>query len=149
MIPKMPDRDLTTGELAIMLENVLAAIKDLKDSVATKEFVNAKFDSYNDRVARLEDDVKEMGKTSTAAHVKLDADSQARVDEAHTYTDKQVNVISSRLDALEAEQREQEKTLKAQRNQRAQGVTIAIIGSILSIVGSVVATAIIRGLFPQ
>lgn len=149
MIPKMPDRDLTTGELAIMLDNILAAVKDLKDTVATKEFVNAKFDSQNDRVSRLENDVKDWTKTSTAAHVKLDSDSQARLEEAHTYADKQIANVSARVDALEAEQHAQEQTLKQQRNQRAQAITIAVIGSILSVVGSVIATAIIRGLFPQ
>lgn len=144
----MVDRDPTPGELQIMLKNINEALRDLKNVVATKEFVNAKFDSYNDRVSRLESDVKDWIQTSTAAHVSLDAQSQQRQDQIRTEIDTKVGAVSLRIDQIEADQREQERALKAQRNGRAQAITIAVLGSILSVVGSVIASGVIRGLFP-
>jgi len=144
----MPDRDPTPGELRIMFSNIIDSLRDVKDTMATKEFVNTKFDSYNDRVSRTEADVKDWIRTSTAAHVKLEADRISGDTALGVEIKDSVKVALDRIDSLEADLKEQEKTLKAQRNGRAQAVTIAILGSILSVVGSIIASGVIRGLFP-
>jgi hypothetical protein len=144
----MPERDPTPGELRIMFSNIIDSLRDVKDTMATKEFVNTKFDSYNDRVSRTEADVKEWIRTSTAAHVKLEADRISGDIALSGEIKESVKAVADKIEALEADLKEQEKTLKAQRNGRAQAVTIAILGSILSVVGSIIASGVIRGLFP-
>jgi hypothetical protein len=131
-----------------MFSNIIDSLRDVKDTMATKEFVNTKFDSYNDRVSRTEADVKEWIRTSTAAHVKLEADRISGDIALSGEIKESVKAVADKIEALEADLKEQEKTLKAQRNGRAQAVTIAILGSILSVVGSIIASGVIRGLFP-
>jgi len=143
-----PDRDPTPGELFIMFSQIVDTLKDMRETMATKEFVNAKFDSYNDRVRRLEDDVKAWISTSTEAHVTLAADSKARHEQAETDSIARNVQVNGRIDKIEKDQKEQETTIKAQRNGRAQAITISIIGAVLAVFGSVFAQAITRTLFP-
>lgn len=138
----MPDRDPTPGELRIMLTSLGDILREIKDQMATKDFVNAKLDGFNSRVVRLENDVKDLTKSSSAAHVKLDSDSQARQEALRSE-------FNGRLDALEAEQSAQEQALKAQRNSRVQAITITVLGSIFSVAGSILAAGIVGGMFPR
>jgi hypothetical protein len=119
------DRDPTTGELAVMLDQILRQL----GNVATKEFVQTKFDAFNDRVARLEADQKEWTKVSTAAHVELDRDSKARHQESIAATDALEIKMNTRIDLAKAEAAAQfakihddqvagEKEVKAVRNSR-------------------------------
>jgi hypothetical protein len=149
MTDEMPDRDPTPGELRIMFSNILDSLRDVKETMATKEFVNAKFDGYNDRVARLEVDVKDLSASSSAAHVKLDAESQARAANMHTEIDAKILIVNNRIDALEAEQKAQEGIIKANRNSRVTGITIAVVGSVLSLIVGIIVNVVIRGLFPS
>lgn len=144
----MTERDPTSGELAIKLDNITTMLRDMRDAMATKEFVNTKFDAYNDRVGRLEGDVKEWVDTSTKAHTSLEAESKSRHGAAEALARNLHTEVNSRIDALEGEQKEQEKTIKAQRNGRAQAITISVLGALLALIGSVVANGIIQGLFP-
>ena len=143
----MPDRDPTPGELRIMFGNILDSLKDVKESMATKEFVNTKFDGYNERVGRLEEDVKDWIRSSSEAHVKLDADGKARHELAETDFKAGNQQINQRIDGIEADQKAQEAALKAQRNGRVQAIGISVLGVALSIIGSVVSASILRGLF--
>jgi len=136
----MADRDPTTGELAVLLNQILAQLKD----VATKEFVETKFGAFNDRVARLERDQQEWTKTSTAAHVELDKDSKARHQETESEIDKLKLELHARIDkvktefqtsvqAIVSEQREDQKEIKSVRNGRITswiGIGIAWIGTV-------------------
>jgi hypothetical protein len=146
----MPDASggPTNGELAIQLRYMTDLIEKMDTKMATKEFVNQKFEANNERVARVETDVKEWIQTSTAEHVRLDQEMQKQHDNLLSELDKRVGVVNGRIDNIEAEQKSQEQALKAQRNARAQGITVAIIGAILSVVGSVIASGVIRALFP-
>jgi ABC-type Na+ efflux pump permease subunit len=143
-----PESGPTPRELHIMFSNIIDSLNDVKVQMATKEFVNTKFDYFSERATRTEQDVKEWIRTSTAAHVKLEADRIAGDKDLEVSIKDSVKVVSDRLTELETELKEQEKTLKAQRNGRAQAITIAILGSILSVVGSIIASGVIRGLFP-
>lgn len=148
MSNQMPDRDPTLGELRIMFSNIMDSLRDVRDTMATKEFVNTKFDAYNDRVNRLEADFKEWRDTSIAEHVRIDAESNAQNDKIRDEIARQVGTVQGNLNTVVEEQKAQQEALKSQRNGRAQAVTIAILGSILSVVGSVIASGLIRGLFP-
>lgn len=144
----MTDRDPTPGELRIMFNNILDNIRDVKETMATKDFVNGRFETYNDRLTRVETDLRNQSTSSSAEHVRLTKDIEAQEELLRSELEKVRDLINGRVDAIEAEQKQQEQALRAQRNGRAQAVAIAVLGSILSIVGSVVASGIIRGLFP-
>jgi len=144
----MTERDPTSGELAIKLDNITTMLRDMREAMATKEFVNTKFDAYNDRVGRLEADVKELNQISTAAHISLEAESKTRHGAAEALARNLHTEVNSRIDALEGEQKAQEQTIKAQRNGRAQAITISLLGAFLAVVGSIVASGVIRSLFP-
>lgn len=137
----MADRDPTTGELAVLLETILSRLGD----VATKEFVQTKFDGFNDRVSRLEQDQREWAKTSTQAHVELDRDSKARHAETEAATDalelkvharieKVKAELVTRVEGIVAEQKTGEKELKAVRNGRVTtwiGIGLTWLGGLV------------------
>ncbi len=144
--------DPTPGELRIMFDNLLTVLGDIRSQMATKEFVNTKFDAFLDRVNRLERDQKDWTRTSTEAHVALDKDSKARHAETqaalaalelktHARIDKIKTETNDRIDAIVAEQRTSEKELKAVRNSRVT----AWIGIALTWLGGVVIFFLDRG----
>jgi hypothetical protein len=110
--------DPTPGELRIMFDNLLKGIDDIGNRMATKEFVNAKFDAFLDRVKRVEDDLKDWTRVSTEAHVSLDKDSKARHAETQTELDALEVKINTRVDKIVDEQRASEKQVKAVWNGR-------------------------------
>lgn len=133
----MPDRDPTPGELRIMFGNIMDSLRDVKETMATKEFVNAKFDSYNDRVARLESDLKEAILASAAARAKIEADLEAKIA-----------IVDKHFLDIEEAQKEQEHDIKNQRASRNQAIFIAIFGAALSIITVIISSGILKGLFP-
>lgn len=121
--------DPTPGELRIMIANVVNLLGDIKKDMATKEFVEAKFDAFLDRLARLETDHKEWVRTSTEAHVELDRDSKARHAETekdmealelklHARIDKVRAELTAKLQTIVDEQRADQKEIKSARNGR-------------------------------
>jgi len=137
----MADRDPTTGELAVLLNQILVQLKD----VATKEFVETKFGAFNDRVARLERDQQEWTKTSTAAHVELDKDSKARHAETeaaidalelklHSRIDKTKTELEGKVKNLADEQKSDQKEIKSVRNSRVTawiGIGLTWLGGVV------------------
>lgn len=145
----MTDRDPTPGELRIMFNNILDNIREVKESMATKDFVNGRFETYNDRLTRLEHDLRDQIGTSSAEYVRLDKDTEALEEAMRTEIVKVRDLSFARSDAIELELKQQEQALRTQRNGRAQAIAFAILGAILSVVGSVLATTIVRGIFPS
>lgn len=144
--------DPTPGELRIMFENLLTVLGEIRSQMATKEFVNAKFDAFHDRVTRLEQDQKDWTKVSTEAHVSLDKDSRARHAETqadlealdvkvHARIDKVKNDLQLQVKAITDEQKADQKELKQVRNSRVT----AWIGIGLTWLGGVVLFFIDRG----
>lgn len=144
--------DPTPGELRIMFDNLLSLLGEIKGSMATKDFVNAKFDAYHDRMSRLEVDLKEWIRTSTEAHVALDKDSKARHAETQAEMealevkvfariDKVKAESNTRIDGIVNEQRASEKQIKAVWN----GRVTAWIGIGLTWLGGVVIFFLDRG----
>lgn len=139
--------DPTPGELRIMFDNLLKGIDDIGNRMATKEFVNAKFDAFLDRVKRVEDDLKEWTKVSTEAHVALDRDSKARHAETqadldaldiklHARIDKVKAEASLQIDKIVDEQKASEKEIKSVRNNRVTawiGIGLTWLGGLVYI----------------
>lgn len=139
--------DPTPGELRIMFDNLLKGIDDIGNRMATKEFVNAKFDAFLDRVKRVEDDLKEWTKVSTEAHVALDRDSKARHAETqadldaldiklHARIDKVKAEANLRIDKIVDEQKASEKEIKSVRNNRVTawiGIGLTWLGGLVYI----------------
>lgn len=144
--------DPTPGELRIMFDNLLKGIDDIGNRMATKEFVNAKFDAFLDRVKRVEEDQKEWTKVSTEAHVSLDRDSKARHAETqadlealdvkvHGRIDKVKLELQQQLKSITDEQKADQKELKTVRN----GRVTAWIGIALTWLGGVALYFLDRG----
>ena len=152
----MVDRDPTPGEINVRLDGILEMLREMRDTIATKEFVNAKFDGYNDRVSRLESDQKEWAAVSTAAHVELDKDSKAR----HAETLAEVKALEARVlahrdkDKAEtaAHLKEQsdrqfqiEQAQKQTRSNRVLQWSLLAVGAVLSVVTPIVVSILING----
>jgi hypothetical protein len=56
---RMPEQDPTTRELYIMLSSILDTLKDMRENMSTRDFVDAKFSAFDARMARLESDIAE------------------------------------------------------------------------------------------
>lgn len=167
----LPDRSpATNGELQVSLDNLTQMLRDMKadsargfaemkaesaksfeeikNNFVTREYFDAKFDNYNNRMVRLESDLKELTLGSAEARARLQADIATGRTMLNTTIDNKVAKVEERIDNIEKAQVEQAKTLQAQRNNRIQAITIVIIGAILSIIGSIVATGATQSLFP-
>lgn len=140
----LPDRDPTPGELRIMFENIMNALRDVKDTMATKEFVNAKFDSHNERMTRLEEDVKIWVIDSTKLHADLKADLIDRIRESNNEGIEEHKELHERIDAILAEKSELEKNKRG----RTVAITLALIGAGLSLLVSIIQQTIINNILP-
>src|SRR5690606_32835762 len=103
--------DPTPGELRIMFDNMLTMLGDIRAQMATKEFVNAKFDAFHDRVSRLEQDQKDWTRVSTEAHVALDRDSKARHAETHADLEALEVKVFARIDKVKSDHQAQIKAI--------------------------------------
>lgn len=144
--------DPTPGELRIMFDNLLTVLGDIRSQMATKEFVNAKFDAFHDRVSRLEQDQKDWTRVSTEAHVALDRDSKARHAETqadlealdvkvHARIDKVKNELQQQVKSITDDQKADQKEIKQVRN----GRVTAWIGIGLTWLGGLVLFFLDRG----
>jgi hypothetical protein len=143
MSDPLANRDPTPGELRIMFSSILDSLRDVKEQMATKEFVNAKFEGSNDRVNRVEADIKEVMKSSASAHIELDKDSKAR----HAETRSEIAALEIKMDAevksLKDQQAEDQKELRQVRSGR---INLFIVAA-LSLVGNLVVLFISTGGF--
>jgi hypothetical protein len=140
----LPDRDPTAGELRIMFENIMAALRDVKETMATKEFVNTKFDNYNERMVRLEEDVRVWISNATTANAEIKEDTHRRIDEVKADLVSETDELHKRIDEIVSEKTDSEKSKKA----RTVAITLAIVGAGLSLAVSIVSAIIINTLIP-
>ena len=109
---RMPEQDPTTRELYIMLSSILDTLKDMRENMSTRDFVDAKFSAFDARMARLESDI---------------AESKGDVESVET-------LMNRRLDTLE-EQRQID--LKQIIQIKSARINIMIVAA-LSIVGNLI-----------
>lgn len=109
---RMPDQDPTTRELYIMLSSIMDTLKDMRENMSTRDFVNAKFAAFDVRMDRLESDIEES---------KEDVESVE-------------DLLNRRLDTLE-EQRQID--LKQMNQIKTTRVNLMIVAA-LSVVGNLI-----------
>jgi hypothetical protein len=109
---RMPEQDPTTRELYIMLSSILDTLKDMRENMSTRDFVDAKFSAFDARMARLESDI---------------AESKGDVESVET-------LMNRRLDTLE-EQRQLD--LKQRIQIKSARINIMLVAA-LSIVGNLI-----------
>lgn len=109
---RMPEQDPTTRELYIMLSSILDTLKDMRENMTTRDFVDAKFATFDVRMERLESDIEES---------KGDVESVE-------------GMLNRRLDTLE-EQRQID--LKQMNQIKTTRVNLMIVAA-LSVVGNLI-----------
>lgn len=158
--------DPTLGELRILIEGLSRSIEDgqrtalrsaaetakafenLQDRYITREYFDTKMEGYSDRITRVESDVKALALESANARSVMQQDNKEERAAIRKLLDEKVNAVQANLTALEVEQKNQDEALKAQKNVRVQAITFAILGTVLSIIASIISTGLIKGLFP-
>lgn len=134
----------TPGQTGIILQNIYDTLQDVKKNMATREFVDTKFGSFNDRVTRLEDDVKKLGEEQTRGTQELKDMITDRVNQVIADFDEEKAELNKRIDDILGDKEEGEKSRKA----RSVGVYMAILGAGLSLIISIASAIIINSLTP-
>jgi hypothetical protein len=132
------DRDPTPGELRVMLEHITRVLETMQAQMATREFVNLKFDSYNERITRLERDLKDSDIDNAKSVMELKKDVASQIRESDIERQSMSADIHSRIDDIIEDQKTQRRTLDGQRHSKNQAIGIAVLGAVLSIVVGIV-----------
>lgn len=138
------DRDPTPGELRIMFETIMTSLREVKETMATKEFVNAKFDTYNERMGRLESDLKKWELESSKNQNNLRQEILNNIRDHKEENNAEHSEIHSRIDDIEAAKLEIEKQKKA----RTVAITLSMVGAGLSLIVSIASAIIINTITP-
>ena len=133
-----PDRDPTPGELRVMLEHITRVLETMQAQMATREFVNLKFDSYNERITRLERDLKDSDIDNAKSVTELKKDVASQIRESDIERQSMSADIHSRIDDIIEDQKTQRRTIDGQRHSKNQAIGIAVLGAVLSIVVGIV-----------
>lgn len=138
------DRDPTPGELRIMFETIMSSLREVKETMATKEFVNAKFDTYNERMGRLESDLKkwELETSKNQADLRQEVIDKLRDHREDTIAEHAE--LHTRIDEIESAKAEIDK----QKRARTVSITLAVVAASLSLVVSIVSAVVINTLIP-
>jgi septal ring factor EnvC (AmiA/AmiB activator) len=140
MFPEEP----TPGQTGVILQSIYDTLQDVKKNMATREFVDTKFGSFNDRVTRLEDDVKKLGEEQNKNTQELKDMITDRVNQVIADFDEEKSELNRRIDDIIGERSELEKSKRA----RNISITLAIIAASLSLIVSVVSAVIVNSLIP-
>lgn len=138
------DRDPTPGELRIMFETIMSSLREVKETMATKEFVNAKFDTYNERMGRLESDLKKWEVESSKNQSAL---RQEMLNSIRDYKEENIAEhveLHARIDNIESAKLEIEK----QKRSRTVAITLSMVGAGLSLLVSIISAVVINSLIP-
>jgi len=138
---QIPDSP-TPGETKLVLDSILDTLRHVKSEMATKDFVDHKFTSFNDRVQRIENDVKKIHESSTRSTQELKTMITDRINQVIGDFDEESAIINNRIDHIVQNREELEKDKKA----RLIYVYMAVFGAILSLIVSVTTAALVSGL---
>lgn len=141
MPAKLPEEP-TPGQTGIILQNIYDTLQEVKQGMATKDFVDGKFGSFNDRVTRIEDDVRKLGEEQTKNTQELKDMITDRVNQVIADFDEEKAELNRRIDDIIVSKQDTEK----QRKARTIGIYMAVLGAGLSLLVSI-ATAIIVNTF--
>lgn len=136
----MAGRDLTTGELEVKLDAIMEQLTSMSKVIVTRDLFDTWRDGNNDRLTRLEGDVRRWIETSTGAHVELDKDSKARHTESESHIRELRTEMESRFQQNEDKAFKIEQDQKAQRSGRWFSVGLAVLVSILGVISTLFIT---------
>jgi hypothetical protein len=112
--------------------------------MATREFVDTKFGGFNDRVNRLEADMKKLSDDNTRNTRELKTMITDRINQVIADFDEESAEINRRIDEIIEDKSETDK----QRRTRNIGIFMAILGATLSLIVSIASAIIISNLNP-
>jgi hypothetical protein len=137
---QVPDTP-TPGETKLVLDTILETLREVKSDMATKDFVDNKFTSFNDRVQRIENDVRKISEDSTRSTLELKSIITERINQVLLDFDEESAVLNTRIDNIVQSREEIEK----EKRSRAVYVYMAVLGAVLSLIVSVTTAAIVTG----
>ena len=101
--------ELTPSAISVELKNIYALLESMSRTMVTRDLFDAKFDSNNERVKRLEFEQREWTEKSTQAHVELDRDSKARHTESKSDLASLRTELQNEIDKVALEAKEAKK----------------------------------------
>ena len=143
-MPATLPEEPTPGQTGIILQNIYETLQEVKKTMATRDFVDGKFGSFNDRVTRLEDDMKKLGEDHTKNTQELKDMITDRVNQVIADFDEEKDELNRRIDDIIVTKQDADK----QRKARTIGVYMAVFGAGLSLIVSVVTALIVNSLNP-
>lgn len=129
---------MTPGELEVKLDAIIDQLTSMSKVMVTRDLFDTWREGNNERMGRLESDVRRWIETSTAAHVELDKDSKARHADAESKIAALEAKIEGRISAGEDKATKIEETQKAERSRRWFSVGLAVLSSILGLIASAI-----------
>lgn len=134
----------TPGETKLVLDSILETLRDVKSEMATKEFVSNKFTVFNDRVERIETDMKKLNADTVRATDELKVMITDRINQVVSDFDEEQLELHKRIDDIIMTKEEMEK----QRRSRSIAVYMAILGAGLSLLVSIATAIIVNSITP-
>lgn len=134
----------TPGETKLVLDSILETLRDVKSEMATKEFVSTKFTAFNDRVDRIETDMKSLRDENARSTTELKTMITDRVEAVIADFDEEQLELHKRIDDIIMTKDEMEK----QRRSRTIAVYMAILGAGLSLLVSIATAIIVNSIAP-
>lgn len=130
--------NLDNGQLNVKLDLILDQLEKMSKNMVTKDVFDVWKEGNTERIARLEKDLGDWIAESTAAHVRLDAESKARHAETIAADSAMRTYIDNRLEAAETREEQLNEGIKNRKNAMA-GVWVAVvIGGALTVAGLVI-----------
>lgn len=134
----------TPGETKLVLDSILETLRDVKSEMATKEFVSNKFTVFNDRVERIETDMKKLSADTVRATDELKGMITDRINQVISDFDEEQLELHKRIDDIILTKEEMDK----QRRGRSLAVYMAILGAGLSLLVSIATAIIVNSITP-
>lgn len=143
-MPAMFPEEPTPGQTGVILQNIYDTLQEVKSTMATREFVDTKFGTFNDRVTRLEGDMKKLSDDHARGTRELKNMITDRINQVIADFDEESAELNRRIDEILEDKEEDAK----QRKTRSIGIIMAILGAGLSLIVSIVSAIIISNLNP-
>lgn len=109
-------RDMTTGELQVRLDsfenNFMSVLQEIRNTMLTEAVFEARWASYEQRVTRLEEDLKAWIREATEAHIRLDSESKARHKETEAVVDALEVKLQAEVDKAKSNARADHKSIR-------------------------------------
>lgn len=143
-MPAMFPEEPTPGQTGVILQNIYDTLQEVKSTMATREFVDTKFGTFNDRVTRLEGDMKKLSEDNTRNTRELKNMITDRINQVIADFDEESAELNRRIDEILEDKEDDAK----QRKTRSIGIFMAILGASLSLAVSIVSAIIISNINP-